>query len=320
VPEGPKDGVVAPAGEPLGLRGLWLFVGLVLLGLAGASIAVLGGLGQGDTPPFLNRSVPHRRTQALASARGELHLAGSGTNVGLTRRLADAFRATHPDRHIVVHESIGSEGGIRAVSDGAISLGLISRPLSLQERQLSLQVVPYARVAVVIAGHPGVRAQSLTRQDLLALYRGARPRWPTGEPVRVIQRERGDSANRAVGSVLPSFAAVDQSARRARRWRVVYADTAMREALLATPGGVGLFDLGAILSERLPLQVISYEGRRPSAADPLPKGYPFHKDLAFVWGPHQTPLVSAFLKFVASAAGGAVIRRHGYRPLSGAPP
>jgi phosphate transport system substrate-binding protein len=307
---------VTPA-DRLGLRGLWVFVTLALVGLAGASLAVLGGLGRGAAPPFLTTPPrAHTPSQAVRDPH-TLRLAGSGTNVPVTRRLAAAFAAGHPGRHVVVHESIGSTGGIRAVADGAVSLGLLSRPLRPRERRLSLRVIPYARVAVVIAAHPDVGDEPVTRQGLLDLYSGTRQRWRNGRRVHVVQRERGDSALLAVGSALPGFEAVDRGARRTQRWRVVYQDNALREALLATPGAVGLFDLGAILSDRLSLRVLAYEGHRPSAADPLPAGYPFHKDLAFVSAGPPAGLAAAFLGFVASAAGADILRRHGYLPRSG---
>ena len=110
-----REGATETTARPLGLRGLWIFVALTLLGLAGASGAVLAGLGQGEPPPFLKRDA-RARAPALPPTRPDtLHLAGSGTNLPLTRRLAAAFRARHPGQRVVVHESIGSGGGVRAV-------------------------------------------------------------------------------------------------------------------------------------------------------------------------------------------------------------
>ena len=301
-----------------GVRGLWLFVGLILLGLAGACVAVLLGVGRGAAPPFLQRRTGGQghAVKAAAIQRGDsLSLAGSGTNLPLTRTLVEAFRARHPGIRVVVHESIGSQGGIRATRDGVIDLGLISRPLTQRELAWRLQVVPYARVAVVIAANPTVSEERLTGEALLDIYRGKRSRWRDGERIEVLQRERGDSNHWAVNRALPGFAEVNDQARARRRWRIIYHDRAMREALLATPGAVGLFNLGAIVTHRLPLKIQSYGGLRPTAADPVPEGYPFRTDLALVAKGPLRKNALALIRFIGSPEGAAIMRRNGYLPI-----
>ena len=110
-----------------------------------------------------------------------LTFAGSGTNLPIIRALAEAFRRAHPDVNIDVPASIGSTGGIRAAAEGAIAVGLISRPLRDREKGLGLIVVPYARTAVVIGAHPTVADDGITFEDLVSIYRGVKSRWKDGE-------------------------------------------------------------------------------------------------------------------------------------------
>ena len=111
-----------------------LWVGLLAL-IATLAIFVME---RGEVPPFMEHQVRHARTAQLST---DLHLAGSGSNLVLTRALAAAFRVHQADARLVVHDSIGSTGAVRAVSDGAISIGLIARPLREEERALGLDVI-----------------------------------------------------------------------------------------------------------------------------------------------------------------------------------
>jgi phosphate transport system substrate-binding protein len=122
-------------------------------------------------------------------------------------------------------------------------------------------------------------------------------------------RERGDSGHVAVAHVLPAFAEVSDAAWRNARWRVLYHDRAMQEALLGTEGGVGPFDLGAIVSQRLPLRALAIDGI--PAGDPR---YPFEKELAFVHRPDARPEALAFVRFATSPRAAEIAAELGYRP------
>lgn len=291
---------------------LWIAASQVVLLLivAGVFLAIVG---QGARPPFLTRASAAR---PVAVDDGSTHLAGSGSNLPLTRALVQAHHLAHPEDPLVVHQSIGSTGGIRAASDGAVHLGLISRPLTAEERRLGLTVIPYARVAVVVAAHKSVPQRGLSRAALLAIYDGRQTRWDDGSRVTVLQRERGDSSHRAVERILPRFAPINEQAYREGRWRVIYHDHEMQEALLSTPGAVGLFDLGAVVSQDLPLKILELEGTSPTKTNVTTGRYPLRKDLAFVFRRAPRGPAARLLDFVFSAEGQALIRAKGYIPLA----
>lgn len=295
---------------------LWITASQValLLLLGGIFVAIIR---QGARPPFLTRLAAIKlAAKGFTRGDGSIHLAGSGSNLPLTRALVEAYNRSHPGDRFVVHQSIGSTGGIRAASDGAVDLGLISRPLTPKERRLDLTVIPYARVAVVVAANKSVPATGLSRADLLAIYRGRRPRWTDGSRVIVLQRERGDSSHRAAGRVLPRFASINEEAYQLRRWRVVFRDHDMQEALLSTPGAVGLFDLGAVVSQELPLKILELDGVAPTPQHVKRGRYPLFKDLGFVCREAPRGKAARLIQFVFSEQGQAVIGSKGYIPLA----
>jgi phosphate transport system substrate-binding protein len=89
----------------------------------------------------------------------------------------------------------------------------------------------------------------------------------------------------------------------------------MQEALSNTGGAVGLFDLGAIVLQRLPVRPLRISGIEPSEASVQSGRYPFSKDLAFVSVEDPTSLSSDFLRFVDGAQARKFMRASGYIPL-----
>ncbi|MBK8260986.1 MAG: substrate-binding domain-containing protein [Nannocystis sp.] len=253
---------------------------------------------------------------ADASPDAPLRLAGSGSNLPLTRELAEAFVRRHPARRVLVFESIGSTGGIAAARDRVIDLGLISRPLRPVEDELGLVVLPYARVAVAVAVNLGVADDELRAEELVEIYAGRRRTWRDGQPIIVLQRERGDSGHLAVAAAVPGFEAANDEAYRAARWRVLYNDRAMHEALASTPGAIGLFDVSATQTQALALKLLRVDGVAPVEDSLQAARYPFTKQLAFVSPEAPVGLAAEFIDFVASSDGQAIIRRAGYQPAA----
>jgi phosphate transport system substrate-binding protein len=297
----------------------WLSAVLALvpvLAVVALGALVMGGVG-GPRPPFLDGT-------AIASARPQgdaseaLVLAGSGSNLPVTRELAAAFASTGAAQP-VVHVSIGSGGGIRALRDGAIDIALVSRALKPEERAQGLVAVPYARVPVVVGAHVSVPEVGIAREKLTSIYAGEVATWDDGTPLVVLQREQGDSSHAAIARVLPEFARIDAEAYQAKRWRVLYNDAAMDEALASTEGGIGLLGTGRI-DAALAIRALEIDDVEPNA-DRLADGtYPFSKDLSFVTVGEPDARAIEFIRFTMSAAGRTIVREHGCLPLGGQGP
>lgn len=272
--------------------------------------------------PFCNRAVRGLTVSAVllmaptpVDAGDPLVFAGSGSNVGIVRRLAEAYRRAHPDVTIEVPPSIGSTGGIRAAASGAIAVGLISRPLRPPEAGLGLTVVPFARTPVVIAAHPGVIDDGLTLDDLVAIYRGERTRWRDGREIIVLTREPGDSSIEVLERAVPGFKEAYADSHRLKRWTVLATDQEMTRVLAKTPYALGLSDAGAMATEQLAIKALAVNGVPPSAESVAGSRYPLVKELAFAFRGDRVPAAArAFMDFVGSPDGRTLLRRYGYLP------
>lgn len=244
-----------------------------------------------------------------------LIFAGSGTNLPITRVLTQAFGRSRPEIKIDVPASIGSTGGIRAAADGAIALGLISRPLRDKEKGVGLTVLSYARTAVVIGAHPTVADDGVAYEDLVQILKGTKSRWKDGKDVVVLLREPGDSSIEVLERQVPGFKEAFEESILAKRWTVVSTDQEMNRLLASIPHAIGLSDTGAITAERLLIKVLKVNGVAPTHENVSNGKYRLVKTLAFVFLKDKLPAgVKAFLDFVRSSEGKKILNVNGYLP------
>jgi len=302
-------------GSPqLGSGTTWLVVAVAAAALVVAGALVVVGRDLGPQPPFIGQpreAAPP--TPRVHDPNAPLGLAGSGSSIPITRALVAAYNSKGGERP-VLHPSIGSGGGIRALLDGVVDIALVSRPLKERERALGLTAVPCARVPVVVAVHADVPDVDITAPQLVAVFAGHRGTWSDGSRITVLQRERGDSSHRAVAAAIVGFAETNDDAYRDGRWRVLYHDDAMTDALDSTPGAIGLFGQGRVPDTRS-IRALSVDGVLPTVASVRDHRYPFSKDLALVTLSQPTGRVAAFVDFVRSPAGRLVIEQAGGVPL-----
>ena len=267
----------------------------------------------GDAPPA---TAPARAV--LAPEPGVLRLAGSGAFLPLARALGEAWQKTSAaDLRVVVEDSIGSGGGVRAVVDGAADIGLVSRPLNVGESRLDLVVIPVAIDAVLIAANPDIPVAGVTTPELVSLYGGETRRFSDGSPAAVLLRDRGESANLAL-DLLPGMpAARERSYAVAGRlgFPVLYHDDAMIAAVALTPGALGVSSLGLLHASRIPLKILALDGRLPSVEALANHAWPLTRTLSFVMRKDRAERARPFLHFAFSDDARRITREHDYLPV-----
>lgn len=279
------------------------FVVLLSLG-AGALLRMTGAASVLSVPAW-----------AGEAPSGPLVVAGSGTALPSVRPLAEAFRRLHPNITIDIPPSLGSAGGIRAAANGAVAVGLASRPLKDSEKAWGLTVLPYARTIVVIAAHPTVADGGITLEELVQIYRGTKTRWSDGREIIVLTREPGNSSLGVLEEEVPGFKEAYFASQRARRWAIMYTYEEMIRVLGRTPYAIGLADMGAITTQRLTIKPLKVNGVLPTPENVLSGRYPLVKTMAFVFLKDKLSAeAKAFVDFVRSREGERILRANGYLP------
>lgn len=244
-----------------------------------------------------------------------LVIAGSGTSLPIIRVLAQAFQRSHPGITIDVPATIGSTGGIRAAADGAVAIGLISRPLRENEQKLGLAVVTYARTPLVIGVHPAVTEENISYAEIIDIYRGKKRNWKDGQEIIVLTREPGDSAIEVMNKGVPGFREAYEESQKAKRWTTLLADLEMNRFLAKTPHAIGFSDLGSLIIERHAIKPLSLNGVAPTLKNVLEGKYTLVKTLMFVFRNEKLPPAAReFLSFARSEEGTRVLSANGYLP------
>jgi phosphate transport system substrate-binding protein len=220
-----------------------------------------------------------------------LVIAGSGSSIALAREIAKRYRQAHPDVNLRIPESIGTGGALHALADGAIDVGLTSRPLTDAELGSGLVETVLAHVPLAAVVHPEVPATSVTSAELAAMYRGERDRWPDGTPVVPLLREPGDSGNDLVAQAYPDLWAAMSDAMQSGRLTTCYTDQEMADAVAGTEGAVGFLDISTLR--------LTHPQVRPLALD---GSHRMIKQLAFVTFGPPVGDAAAFIAFATSPA------------------
>jgi phosphate transport system substrate-binding protein len=220
--------------------------------------------------------------------------AGSGATLPLIRVLADGFAEESPDLPVWVAESIGTGGAVRALADGAIDLGLASRPIDREE--ISEFVV--ARATLEVGVHPGVPDIEISWAFLLDAARGQQVVWADGSPVVFVHREAGDSGVRAVEAVSPELGEAIATGQ-ALALVIAYTDADATHFLATVPGAIGIYDPVAarLLGERVRTMRVS---DAPGWA----------RSLSVFWHANEEP--HEFISYLRGPVARALIARLGY--------
>ncbi|MBI5527318.1 MAG: substrate-binding domain-containing protein [Deltaproteobacteria bacterium] len=237
-----------------------------------------------------------------------LVVAGSGPVLPIARLIAREYEKRHPGERVVIPGSIGSAGAVAALKDGAIDIGLLSRPLRDSERSPGIIEKPFARVPLSAVVRSDTPVSALGRRQLVDIFRGVADKWPEGTPITPLVRERGDSGNLLFATSFPELAAAIDESLRTRRWTVCYSDGEMRDALLEIRGAIGFLDATTIAIEKVPLKTVSIEGAAPEPAG----GHPFERTYFLLARDlPQSPAATAFVELALSAGVRAMLAEYG---------
>jgi len=244
-----------------------------------------------------------------------LRIGGTGSGLGTVRILASAFEKKHPHLEVQVLPSIGSSGAINAIAQGALDIGLVSRPLKREELLFGLMVTNIYKTPFVLATERRTPAANLSHEDLARIYKGETKLWPNGERIRIVLRPAADADNviaRGISSKMSD--AIDKALLR-EGMVVASTDQECIELIEMTPGAIGFSTLAQIMAEGRTAKILSYNGVFPSRRSLMNGTYPLSLELAFVTKPDRSFAVRSFIDFVHSPKGMEILETLGSIPF-----
>jgi len=290
-------------GKITGLKAIKGLIGILLIG------AFFLGCGTSDN------GVSGQASEQAAFPKMQLVIGGSGTNIPITRKLAEGFMRENTDVSITITESLGSSGGVKTANKGLIDIGMVSRHLSPEEKTLGLQYLPYCKVLIAFAVHSGVNITGLTESQLLQIYSGQIKNWKqlgaNDAQIVVLSREQNDSSLEIWRNLIKGF----NDLKPTLDINIMNTDQAMNEAISSIENSIGFTDSGSIKIENLNARLVSLNGIAPSNEMVKAGKYTYVKELAFVVKGKPNQTAQRFINYVKSVKGFGILSDYGYLPV-----
>lgn len=248
-----------------------------------------------------------------------LKIGGVGSAIGSMHLLASAYETLHRDTRIEILPSLGTSGGIKAVSKGAIDIGLAGRPLTDYERGLGLTVIEYAKTPLVFATEKDVNISGLSTEQIVKIYKGETMTWPDGKHVRVILRPISDSETIILKTLSPEIGKAVEDALSRGGMKVAVTAQEAADMLEKVPGAFGFSTFTLILSEKRSLNTISFNGVSPGVKTLRDGSYPFIAPYYMITKPEPSASVKKFVDFVQSPEGRRILEESGNLAVKGNP-
>lgn len=246
-----------------------------------------------------------------AQAAEIIKIGGSGTGLGTLTLLGETFEKNHPGIKIQVFPSLGSTGGIEALSKGGLDIATSARPLKPEERTVGMVAIEYVKTPFVFVAHKDVRKDGLTTQELEDIFQGKTMNWPDGSRVRLVLRPETDTATKIVKSISPAMEKAMAVARSNKSKILAVTDQDCTKYVANARGTLGTSTLTQIITEKSPLKSLDFNGVRPSIKSLSDGTYRLSTTLHLITNSQPRPAVRQFLDFVFSNEGLKIMTKSG---------
>jgi len=246
---------------------------------------------------------------------GVLMIAGSGSNLALTRRLAVEYSRLSGEK-IDIPGNIGTSGAVKAIREGAIPLGLASRSLTPEEKSYGLRQIHYASIGLAIAVNSSVPDRDIDKQTLVQIVAEEKTAWSNGACIVPLLMFARDSTNVVLQKDVPNFTGALQKALDRRAWQILYSDEMMLETLNKTPNSIGFIDAVVLADHPGKIRAMTLNGTEITTESLQTGRYPLKKDLYFIYRGTLSNSAKKFIDFCFSDSGWQFIVDRGAVPYS----
>lgn len=236
---------------------------------------------------------------AGAHADDRIVVTGSSTIAPLMAEIGKRFEKLHPGLRVDV-QSGGSTRGVTDVRAGLSDIGMVSRAMSDDERDLVAYEIARDGIAIIL--HRDNPLTELSRRQIVDIYTGRVTDWSEvgGKPGRITV------VNKAEGrSTLELFLAYFRLGVRDIVAHVVIGDNQQGiKTVSANPGAIGYVSIGTAefeASAGTPVKLLGLEGVPASVANVKNGTYPLSRPLNLVTRPAGGERLERFIGFARSA-------------------
>ena len=236
-------------------------------------------------------------------SKAGITVAGSTSVEPFAELLAEEYMILHPGSHIYVQGG-GSTAGIEAVRTGTAHIGMASRSLVGEEKDL--HAVTIARDAIAVIIHPSNPAGNVTAEQIVQIFSGKLESWKElgGRPKRIVlvTREEGSGTREAFQKLVMGQEEISLEA------LVQDSNGAIRQVVASDPNAIGYISLGLVNTK---VKALRISGVEPNLAN-IEKGkYNLVRPFLFVFKGKPNGEAADFLEFVLSAQAQMLLAKEG---------
>lgn len=253
------------------------------------------------------------QTTGTSQLSGKLVVTGASTLAPLISEIGKRFESLSPNVRVDVHTG-GSSRGVADARQGLADIGMVSRAMKDDEKDL--HAFPVARDGVGIILHKDNPVQSLTDEQVIAIYTGRIINWKDvggkDAPITVVNKAEGRST-------LEVFLHYFKLKNADVKAQVVIGDNEQGVKTVAgSRHGIGYVSIGTAEydeSQGVPIKLLP-TGGVPASTETVRNGtFPISRPLHIVTRTSPIGLTKAFIDYAQSKAVHDIIAQQYFVPL-----
>jgi len=242
-----------------------------------------------------------------ASAKHTVNIAGSTSVMPFTEKLAEHYMLEQPTFVINV-QSGGSTAGIQACLNKTVEIGMSSRELKPEEKQLEETTICLDGIAMVV--HPENPVKDLSLSQVRDIFNGTLKNWKdlgwVDRHIDAVTREEGSGTRGAFEELVMNKQEIDDGI------MVQDSNGSVKEVVATDPYAVGYVSLGMI---DVRVSAVTIDGVRPVAEAIKKKQYKIVRPFLYLTNGAPGSDARAFIDYVLSKDGQVLLKKEGLIPV-----
>jgi phosphate transport system substrate-binding protein len=235
--------------------------------------------------------------------QADLTVVGSTSVEPFAEALAEEYMSHHSQEKIYIQGG-GSSAGIQAVRTAAAQVGMSSRNLMPEERDLIAIPIAYDAIAVIV--HPSNPITNLNIDQIRKIFSGQVTQWNALDgrkhPITMVTREEGSGTRDAFQHLLMGKTEISL------RGLVQDSNGAIRQVVADDPNAIGYISLG-LVNDRV--KAVKIDNIEPSVDSIKRQSYKIIRPFLFVFKTQPQGLAKSFLDYILSEEGQKILVHEG---------
>ncbi|BAY22345.1 putative phosphate ABC transporter, phosphate-binding protein [Calothrix sp. NIES-2100] len=242
--------------------------------------------------------------------QGKLVLTGSSTIAPLAAEMGKRFESSHPGVRIDV-QSGGSSRGITDTRQGVVDVGMVSRALKPEEKDLTAFTI--ARDGVTVILYKDNPVKSLTDKQVIDIYTGKVTNWKQvggkDGTITVVNKAEGRST-------LELFTHYFKLKNTDIKAQVVIGDNEQGiKTVAGNPNAIGYVSIGSAensANNKVPIKLLPVNGIAATTANVQNSSFPISRPLNLVTKTQPQGLAKEFIDFARSQQVSDIVKQQNF--------